>query len=172
MGILIDNVVGGIFLFILIGFSNYIYLIIPNQLEKFILGNLWFQHLLIFFLINFSVELVDNSYQSPLNNFYNSIVIYIFYILFSKCSTLLSLVIIFLLAAIFIMVSEKEYQGEGGKYLETPIRTLTYIICGLIGISTLWTLWTKYYTNPHFNLFKYYLNIDDNPTQLPVNSNI
>lgn len=162
MGIIIDNIVDGIFLFILIGFSDYINKIMPNRLEKFLFSNIWFQHILIFFLINFSVELVNNGQESPLDNFYNSLIIYVFYILFSKCSVFVSLLLIFIFASLFIMTSEKNFQGEEGQYLEKPIDIISYIAAGIILISTIWTVWYGYKNNPKFNPIKFYLNITDN----------
>ena len=162
MGIIIDNIVDGIFLFILIGFSNYINRIMPNRLEKFLFSNVWFQHVLIFFLINFSVELVNNGEESPLDNFYNSLVIYLFYILFSKCDVIVCLLLIFILAALFIMTSEKTYQGEDGKYLEKSIRIVSYVAAGIVGLSTVRVIWTGYQNNPNFNPLYFYLNITDN----------
>jgi hypothetical protein len=160
MGILVDNIVNGIFLFILIGFSNYIYDIIPNHLEDYIKKNVWFQQLIIFFLINFSVELVDNSYQSPLNNFYNALVIYGFYLLFSRCHVFSSILILLLLAALFILTSEKVFLQENGKdikHLTQPIEIISYLTAGIVMLSTVIAVGTELKKNKNFNLYKYYI---------------
>lgn len=162
MTIRIDNIVDGIFLFILIGFSNYIYRIIPNQLEKFIFSHIFAQHLLILLLINFSVELVDNTNQSPLDNFFNSLVIYGFYIVFSKCGTWVSIILTLLLAVMFYLTSERTYKGDPDGYLEDEIRIIAYVSCGILGVSAIWTLYNGYRKNPSFNPVYFYLNITDN----------
>ena len=157
-----DNIVDGIFLFILVGFSNYIYRIIPNQLEDFIFSYVFTQHILMLLLINFSVELVDNLNQSPLDNFYNSFIIYLFYIIFAKCGTWVSVILLLILTTLFFMTNERSYRGYPEKYLEKEIEIISYIACGLLGLSSIWTLIQGYRTNPKFNPIYFYFNITDN----------
>ena len=159
MTIEVNNIVSGIFLFILIGFGNYIYNIIPNNLEKIIVKNLWLQHLIILFLINFSVNLVDNTNQSPLDNFYNSLVVYLFYMLFSKSHNYVSIIILLILAAMYILVSQREYLRENNlssNHIEKTIDILSYLSIGLLVISNFYIIYIQMLNNPNFNIFKFY----------------
>lgn len=161
----IDDVVSGIFLFILIGLGSYVYRIVPHQMESVLMSSKFFQHLLVFFLIFFSVDLVNNTDQSPLNSFYNSILIYIFYILFSKCDGWISIILVLFLATIFILQKERDYgidkKGEDPNYLEKPIDILFYIMFGILAMSTMLTIREQLKTKSIRKVFKYYLNLEN-----------
>ena len=162
MAIKVDNIISGIFLFILIGFGNYIYNIIPNNLEKIIKENIFLQQLIILFLINFSVNLVDNTNQSPLDNFYNSLIVYLFYILFSKSHVYVSLIILFLIAVMFILVSEDYYLKNNNLTNDKIVKTIeiiSYFSVALLILSNLYIIYFRLSKDPNFNIIRYYFNI-------------
>jgi len=161
MGVLLDNVVDGIFIFILLAYSNYANFIIPNQLEKYVFKYVWFQHMIIFSLIYFLVELIGNSEKSPLNNFYNSLVIYGFFILFSRCPIYITFLIILLLASLSLMINQKRFlkrTNENYTDLDQPIDIVTYVTAGVIGLSTIYVVGREIFQNKSFNVLKFYFD--------------
>lgn len=160
----VDDVVAGIFLFILVGLGGYAFRIIPNQMEGVLMSSKLIQHLLVFFLIFFSVDLVNNVDQSPLNSLYNSILIYVFYVLFSKCGGKVAILLVLFLATIFVLQKERNYgidrRGEDQNYLNQPIDILFYIMFGVLALSTLLTVREQLKTKSPQNIIKYYLNLE------------
>lgn len=122
------------------------------------------QHLLVFFLIFFSVDLVNNTDQSPLNSLYNSLLIYVFYILFSKCDGRVSILLVLFLATIFVLQKERAYgidsRGKDSNYLEQPIDILFYIMFGVLILSTTLTLREQLKIKSPRQVVKYYLNLE------------
>lgn len=135
----INNIVSNFYLFILIAFSNYINKIFPAQLFKYIQNNVWFQYLIIFFIIFFSLELINDIKKSPLENFINSIFISFFYFLFVKSILYFSLIIITLFSIIYILEKQKDYLQSNNMYngyLDQPITVLFYIAVTITFISS------------------------------------
>lgn len=156
MGILVDNIINGIFLFMLVSFSNYINKIIPNVLDEFIYKSILFQHLIVLFLIYFSVELVDDTNQSPLDNFYNCLITYVFYLIFSNSDTYIAILILFLLAFMYILINERTYlrnKGSSHTGLNTVIDFVSLVLVVLIVISLIMIFLRKAKYDKRFNYF-------------------
>ena len=152
------NLLDSFFLLILIMFSNYLYEIFPRGLDKLFKNNILIKHFLVFFLIFFTLELVDNNNVSPLENFYTSIIVYVFYILFTKSNVYFSLIIILLLATNFILIKEKEYlknKGDDYKYLDESINILFYIVLVILFISSIVYLNKQLKEQKNFTIYKF-----------------
>ena len=80
----------------------------------------------------------DNHLISPFQKLYESAIIYVFYLFFSKSTLYFSIILIMLLAADYITISQQKYleaKGEDSGYLNLPIYILAWIILGVMVIS-------------------------------------
>jgi len=156
-----NNITSSFFLFLLVYLHAYIKNVFPCQLHKFLKDNLVMNHLLIFFLIYFSIELTEvDQRNSFLISLFNTFLVYVFYIFFVKSTLIFSLIIITILIIIFILVKEQKYledQNKDIKSLENITNILFYILIGVLIISTAVYFNKQMLEHRNFSLFKFVL---------------
>ena len=125
-----DNIIKSFFLFTLVNITSITNELYPKQLFKFIKNNVWVQHLFTLFLIFFSIELISEKNEASLNNFYNALITYVGYILFSKSTLFFSILILFLLSILFIIIQIKDTEdnSQGWQLAEQIIGYFTLAI--------------------------------------------
>jgi hypothetical protein len=137
----VKDLINTFFFLILIMFSNYLYELFPRQLNNFLVNSVIIKHLLIIFLVFFSLELNDRSNsKSPFQKFYESLIVYVFYLFFNKSTLFPSILIITLLASSYIMIKQQEYlkyKGEGYKHLDQAIDIVNWVVLGVMIVSFL-----------------------------------
>jgi hypothetical protein len=154
-----NNITSSFFLFLLIYLHTYIENVFPCQLHKFLKDNLVMNHLLIFFLIYFSIELTEiNQQHNFLTSLFNTFLVYVFYIFFVKSTLVFSLIIILILIVIFILVKEQKFLEDQNKdigNLENIINILFYILIGILVLSTAVYFNKQMLEHKKFSLFKF-----------------
>lgn len=158
MSLSYDTLITGFFFTILIMFSEYIRTFFPRQLYKLLINNDLSKHFLLIVLIYFTVEIADNENISPLESFYTSLIIYLFYLFFTKSTLFFSLIIITLLMVNFIIIKQKSYfknKGENHQNLEKTAEILFYITVAISVISSFFYLNKQLREQKNFSFYKF-----------------
>lgn len=136
MTVSLNNIVSSFFLLTLINSASLIHDVYPKQLGKYIHDNVIAQHLFLLFLIYFSIEVIDDDDNITIENFYNALILYVFYLFFTKSNLFFSVLILILLSTIFILVKVK----EDGKNIDNADVILTYVMLGILFVSFVYYL--------------------------------
>jgi hypothetical protein len=156
---------------ILFGFNKSIKNIFPPQLTKLLSNNLLFHHLSILFFVYFSIELNDRENNSPLYNFINALIAYLFLILFLKSTLIFSVIIILILISIYFISKEIQYKtlnGENTNYFENVNNILSYIGIGVLVLSNIYYLYKQIKDKgDKFSIYKYIFSL-----HFPISNNI
>lgn len=158
------ELINTLFLLILIMFSNYLYELFPRQLNNFLSNSIYSKHILVFFLIFFSSEFIgDSANISPLESFYMSLILYLFYIFFNKTNLYQSMLILILLITNFTIVRQQNYLKHNNKdylYLDEYINVVSYITLGVMIISFLIYLNKQLTEQEKFSFFKFWFGTE------------
>jgi hypothetical protein len=156
----ITELINTLFLLILVMFGNYLYEIFPRQLNNFLSKSIYSKHILVFFLIFFSSELIhDVENKSPFESFYIALILYVFYIFFNKTNLYQSILILILLITNFTIIRQQNYLKHKNKdylYLNEYIDVVSYIILGVMIISFLTYLNKQLTEQEKFSFFKFW----------------
>lgn len=156
----LKELINTLFLLILLMFSNYLYELFPKQLNNFFTKSILAKHVLIIFLIFFSFELINATEDSaPLEKFYMSLILYVFYIFFNKTNLYQSILIIALLIVNYIIINQQNYlQNINQEYLHLDkyINILGYITLGVMLISFLTYFYKQLVEQEKFSIFKFW----------------
>jgi len=155
----IKDLINTFFFLILIMLNNYLYELFPRQLNNYLTDSIIVKHLLIIFLIYFSLQLVDQvSEKSPFEKFYESLIVYVFYIFFNKSTLYPSILIITLLATNYVMFQQQEYlryKGQNHDHLNQPIEIINWTVLGIVIVSSLLYLNKQITEKKEFSITKF-----------------
>ena len=155
----IKRLIGGFFWTILFMLGNYLIEFFPPQLHKLLKSNMIVEHIVLFFLIYFIMEMRDDNHLiSPFQKLYEAAIIYVFYLFFSKSTIVYSIIIILLLSVNFIIISQQKYledKGENFQYLNNTIDIISWVILGVMIISFLVYLRKQLREHKNFSVKKF-----------------
>lgn len=100
----------------------------------------------------------DNNLSSPAEKFYESALIYVFYLFFSKSTLWYSVTVICLLTANYIIISQQKYlevKGENYQQLDTTIEIISWVILGVMIVSFLVYLQKQLKEHSDFSIIKF-----------------
>ena len=100
----------GVFLILLVVFGNYIGQLLPCNLQTLLTRHMYAKHILIIFLIYYTVHMNDKSYTSPLELLKYTLMIYALFLLFSKQNIYIALIVLILLGLEYINYSIITYN--------------------------------------------------------------
>jgi hypothetical protein len=100
----------GVFLILLVVFGNYIGQLLPCNLQTLLTRHIYAKHILIIFLIYYTVHMNDKSYTSPLELLKYTLMIYALFLLFSKQNIYIALIVLILLGLEYINYSIITYN--------------------------------------------------------------
>lgn len=174
------NIIDGVFLLFLALGGNFIAETLGCRTQDILTNNIYAKHFLtffvIFFTINFSSE--DNNPEHPINKLFKTIVVYIFFILFTKMGWNATVFTVFLLLSVYVLNLFKDYykkvfNNEKNKTkkhetnfidLHTNINKIQGFLLLLISITVI-VGFTFYYKekfkeyNKKFNIFKFIFGV-------------
>jgi hypothetical protein len=137
--IVLDSNLFCIFIFFLIVSANFLAQLFPCRLQYVLVNNMFVKHLFgLFTMIFFVVLSTGIKNKNILKIMLSAFVLYIIFMLITKCQIYLFFIIIVLLATTYIIniIKEQEIENNNNKELnENNIYdTITYIIYIIIGV--------------------------------------
>ena len=155
----IKRLIGGFFWTILFMLGNHLIEFFPPQLHRLLNNNIFVEHIVLFFIIYFVMELgEDTGNVSPFEKFYESAIIYAFYLFFSKSTLIYSIIVILLLAANYIIISQQKYlrrKNKNGDHLDQSIEIISWVILGIMVVSFFVYLDKQIKDNKNFSIKRF-----------------
>lgn len=128
-----------LFLFYLLISSNFLDTLYSCRTQYVLTNNMFIKHFIGLFTFYISVVLVNEDKQSPLDQIGISIILYILFIMTTRCDSRVFIILIILLFSGFIMDKIKNFYFNDSKHLDikqhiSTIQTSIYIIAMIITI--------------------------------------
>ena len=104
-----QNLMKGLFLLILAISANFVGNLLGCKTQKLLTENILAKHIVLLFLIYFTVDLTSEEVIHPLENFKYTLLLWIFYILFTRMNMVFTMIIFILLLTMYVLNNYKDY---------------------------------------------------------------
>tara|TARA_B100000902_G_scaffold385930_1_gene427910 strand:+ start:1121 stop:1639 length:519 start_codon:yes stop_codon:yes gene_type:complete len=131
----IDNTIKGLFLLILAVAGNFVGETLGCKTQKLLSENMLAKHFVIILILYFAIDFTSEKLNTPFDTFKLALIIYIFFILFTKINSQFTLLILILLAFIYVINGYINYYKKNDK--KNPIIKKLEDIKNLLYISTM-----------------------------------
>ena len=172
MNTIINLTTGSIILNLAIG-GNFMAQTLSCKTQKILRENMLIKQLFIIMMIYFTIDFTTEDDVNPLQLFYRSIGVWIYFLLFTKLPTYITLLVLILLLSLFIIKKYEEYYIILEKHKKISIKTevekinklgrfkkyLFYIIMGLTVMGNILYLIKQKRDHKNFSLFKFYFGV-------------
>lgn len=128
-----SNIMNGVLLLVLAISGNFIAETMGCQLRKVLSENMYSKHVVILFIIYFSLGFTSNDDMNPLILFRNSFTIWILFVLFTKMSLQFSLMVFACVAVYHVIYTwvkylKSKYPDDYKDKIEILTNVLNYIL--------------------------------------------
>lgn len=106
------NIIKALLLLFLLISTNFFVDTINCDLQSMLYKNIFIKHIIIYFLIFFSIDLTVDADMSPITIGKNSLVIYIFYLLLTKQTPAMFVINIILMIVVYILSLQITYDNK------------------------------------------------------------
>lgn len=120
-------IIKGIFLLILAISGNFVAETLGCKTQKILSENIYMKHLVILFILYFSVGFASDEPEHPLNILKMAFYIYILFLFFTKMNLYFTGVVFLLLSICYILSTFIDYYEYTGIHTDITIDTLTNI---------------------------------------------
>lgn len=169
----IINLTTGLFLLFLAVGGNFMAETLGCRTQKILTENMFIKQLFIIMMIYFTIDFTTSDDISPLQLFYRTIGVWIYFILFTKLPANITLLVVILLLSMFIVKKYEQYYRILEKEKKISIKTevekinkleklkqyLFYIVIGLTIIGNILYLIKQMKDHKDFSLSKFYFGV-------------
>jgi len=103
------SVVNGLFLLFLAIVGNFVAETLGCQTQELLTNNIFVKQIMTFFILYFTIDYSDSSHEHPIKNLTKALLIYIFFLLFTKMGLTATIITFVLLFSIYLSNSYKKY---------------------------------------------------------------
>ena len=163
-----DNVLPGFLLLLLAICGNFLGTTFSCELQKLLHSNYYFKNILIFVLLYFTIYFSEYKPEHPSISIVKTIIIYIYYCIFTKQSPQTLLLSLLLLVVAFICEQYKDYVTDGNSDIfinqsntdKIHIAQITLLSCAaaltLYGFISSYLKFTKNPANKSITFLNYF----------------
>ena len=104
-----QNLMKGLFLLILAVSANFVGNLLGCKTQKLLTDNILAKQVVLVFLIYFTVDLTSDKVIHPLETMKYTLLLWIFYLLFTRMNMIFTMILFILLLMMYVMNNYKEY---------------------------------------------------------------
>ena len=127
MDVYTENIINGIFLFMIVVLGNFVVSTVNCDLQRLLTDNTYIKNIIIFVILYFAIDLRENtdngSAYHPIETLAVSLAVWLIYLLFTRINILLAVIVFVLLLSTYVVDRYLKYY-IGNNYSKDSISNL------------------------------------------------